>query len=121
IALDAAEGKPIWEQRQFELSEPRNSNGAPRVFDGKVIIGHGGADLSPIRGYVTAYDAMTGEQVWRFHTVPGDPSQPADSKAEEVMRATWKGDWFGKGGGGTAWNAFSYDPELDFIYIGVGN
>jgi len=121
IALDDANGKPLWEKRQFELSEIRNSNGPPRVFDGKVIIGHGGADITPIRGYVTAYDAMTGEQAWRFYTVPGDPAKPADSRAEEVMRPTWKGNWFGKGGGGTAWNAFSYDAELDLIYIGVGN
>jgi quinohemoprotein ethanol dehydrogenase len=121
IALDDSNGKPLWQTRQFELSELRNGNGPPRVFDGKVIVGHGGADISPIRGYVTAYDAMTGEQLWRFYTVPGDPSKPAASKAEEVMRPTWKGDWFGKGGGGTAWNAFSYDAELDLIYLGVGN
>jgi quinohemoprotein ethanol dehydrogenase len=121
IALDDDTGKPIWETRQFELSELRNSNGAPRVFDGKVIIGHGGADISPLRGYVTAYDAMTGRQLWRFYTVPGDPAKPAESKAEEVMRPTWKGEWFGKGGGGTLWNAFSYDPDLDLIYLGVGN
>ncbi|CAN7586712.1 PQQ-dependent dehydrogenase, methanol/ethanol family [Phenylobacterium sp. LjRoot219] len=121
IGLDANNGKPVWEQRQFGLDELRNSNGAPRVFDGKVIIGHGGADISPARGYVTAYDAMTGKQLWRFYTVPGDPSKPATSKAEQIMRPTWKGDWYGKGGGGTAWNAFSYDPELDLIYIGVGN
>ncbi len=121
IALDAANGKPVWEQRQFALGELRDADGPPRVFDGKVIIGFGGADITPLRAYVTAYDAMTGKQLWRFYTVPGDPSQPADSKAEEVMRPTWKGDWFGKGGGGTAWNAFSYDPELKLIYIGVGN
>ncbi len=121
IALDAGNGKPAWEQRQFELTDIRNSNGAPRVFDGKVIIGHGGADISPIRGYVTAYDAMTGKQLWRFYAVPGDPSKPAENKAEEVMRPTWKGDWFGKGGGGTAWNAFSHDAELGLIYLGIGN
>jgi len=121
IALDANTGKPVWEQRQYGLDELRNTIAPTRVFDGKVIVGHGGADISPIRGYVTAYDAMTGEQLWRFYTVPGDPSVPADSKAEEVMRPTWKGDWYGKGGGGTAWNAFSYDAELDLIYIGVGN
>lgn len=121
IALDDKSGEPVWETRQFELSDIRNSNGAPRVFDGKVIIGHGGADISPIRGYVTAYNAMTGEQLWRFYTVPGDPAKPADSKAEKIMRPTWKGDWHGKGGGGTAWNAFSYDAELDLIYLGVGN
>lgn len=121
IALDDATGKPVWETRQFELTDIRNSNGAPRVFDGKVIVGHGGADISPIRGYVTAYDAMSGEQLWRFYTVPGDPSKPAANRAEEVMRPTWKGDWYGKGGGGTAWNAFSYDEELNLIYLGVGN
>ncbi len=121
IALDDRTGKPLWQARQFDLSEPRNNNGPPRVFDGKVIVGHGGADVSPIRGYVTAYDALTGEQVWRFYTVPGDPSQPAAGRADEVMRPTWKGDWYGRGGGGTAWNAFSYDAELDLVYIGVGN
>jgi len=121
IALDDASGEPVWETRQFELSDIRNSNGAPRVFDGKVIIGHGGADISPIRGYVTAYDAMTGEQLWRFYTVPGNPAEPATTEAEKVMRPTWKGDWFGKGGGGTAWHAFSYDEELDLIYLGIGN
>ncbi len=121
IALDDETGKPLWETRQYELNEIRYSNGAPRVFDGKVIIGHGGADITPLRSYVTAYDAMTGEQAWRFYTVPGDPAKPADSKAEELMRATWKGDWYGKGGGGTAWNAFSYDAELGLIYLGVGN
>ncbi len=121
IALDDSNGEVLWETRQFGLTELRNANGAPRVFDGKVIIGHGGADISPIRGYVTAYDAITGEQVWRFYTTPGDPSQPAESKAEQLMRDTWKGDWYGKGGGGTAWNAFSYDEESDIIYIGVGN
>lgn len=121
IALDSENGKPVWEQREFELTELRNNNGAPRVFDGKVIVGHGGADISPIRGYVTAYDAMTGKRLWRFYTVPGDPAIPPANKAEQVMLPTWKGDWFGKGGGGTAWNAFSYDAELRLIYIGVGN
>jgi quinohemoprotein ethanol dehydrogenase len=121
IAIDANTGKQVWEQRDFELTDLRNGNGPPRVFGGKVIIGHGGADISPIRGYVTAYDADTGKRLWRFHTVPSDPSKPAENKADEVMRATWKGDWFGKGGGGTAWNAFSYDADLNLIYLGVGN
>ena len=121
IGLDATTGKPVWEQRQFGPKDLRNTNGPPRIFDGKVIIGHGGADVSPIRGFVTAYDAMTGKQLWRFYTVPSDPSKPPESKADEVMRPTWKGDWYGKGGGGTAWNAFSYDPETHLIYLGIGN
>jgi quinohemoprotein ethanol dehydrogenase len=121
IALDAKTGKELWKQRDYEATEPRYTLGAPRVFGGKVIVGHGGADVSPIRGYVTAYDAMTGKRLWRFYTVPGDPSKPATTKAEKVMRPTWKGDWYGKGGGGTVWNAMSYDPQLNLIYLGVGN
>ncbi len=121
IGLDSKTGKEVWVQHQYDKNEPRTSSAAPRIFNGKVIIGHGGADISPIRGYVTAYDAMTGKQLWRFYTVPGDPSKPAETKAEQIMRPTWKGDWFGKGGGGTAWNAFSYDPELNLIYLGIGN
>ncbi len=121
IALDDSTGEPVWETRQFDITDLRNSNGPPRVFDGKVIVGHGGADVSPIRGFVSAYDAMTGDLLWRFYTVPGDPTKPADTKAEALMRATWKGEWYGKGGGGTAWNAFSYDAELDLIYLGIGN
>jgi quinohemoprotein ethanol dehydrogenase len=121
IGLDAATGKPVWEQRQFGPKDLRNTNGPPRIFDGKVIIGHGGADVSPIRGFVTAYDAMTGKQLWRFYAVPGDPSKPSEGKADDLERASWKGDWYGKGGGGTAWNAFSYDPETHLIYLGIGN
>ncbi|HEX7854810.1 MAG TPA: PQQ-dependent dehydrogenase, methanol/ethanol family [Sphingobium sp.] len=121
IALDANTGKQLWEQRQYGLDDMKNNNGPPRVFDGKVIVGNGGADITPERGYVTAYDAETGKQLWRFYTVPSDPSKPAESKADTIARPTWKGDWFGKGGGGTAWNAFSYDEKLGLIYIGVGN
>ena len=64
-----------------EPGDVRYITGPPRVFDGKVVIGHGGADAGPVRGYVTAYDAETGDQIWRFHTVPGDPSQGFESEA----------------------------------------
>jgi len=127
VALDADSGKEDWKVFDYPDQSPRNMPGAPRVFAGKVIIGHGGADISPIRGYVSAYDLKTGKLAWRFHTVPGgDPSKPSSSKAEELMRASWPGGWTNpdgsrRGGGGTAWNAFSYDPELDLIYLGIGN
>ena len=86
VALDAATGKEAWKAQDFGPDEPRTMNGAPRVFAGKVIIGHGGADVSPLRGYVSAYDAKTGKLAWRFYTVPDDPSKPATTKAEQVMR-----------------------------------
>ena len=85
----------------------------------KVVIGNGGAELG-VRGYVTAYDAATGEQVWRFYTVPGDPTQPFEHPELEMAAATWHGEWWEIGGGGTAWDAMAYDPELDLLYVGTG-
>ena len=72
IALDATSGEPVWEVVTVDQSKPYTITGAPRVVEGKVIIGNGGAELG-VRGYVSAYDAETGELVWRFYTVPGDP------------------------------------------------
>ncbi|QIG79653.1 PQQ-dependent dehydrogenase, methanol/ethanol family [Stakelama tenebrarum] len=121
VALDAESGNPIWTKRDFPEGEMRYINGPPRIFDGKLIIGHGGADVSAIRGYASAYDAMTGERVWRFYTVPGSPEENKGDPAQEMAAKTWNGEWWKLGGGGTAWNAFTYDPETDLIYIGVGN
>ncbi|MCB2076551.1 MAG: PQQ-dependent dehydrogenase, methanol/ethanol family [Novosphingobium sp.] len=126
IALDGKSGKELWKVMDFPDESPRNLAGAPRVFGNKVIISHGGADISPLRGYVSAYDLASGKLAWRFYTVPGDDVTPANRKAEEVMRKTWPSGWkkedgSRRGGGGTAWNAFSYDPELGLIYLGVGN
>jgi quinohemoprotein ethanol dehydrogenase len=120
IAIDANTGKQVWEQQEIDLKETRNITGAPRVFNGKLIIGHGGADITPIRGYVTTYDAVTGKRLWRFYTTP-NPIGPQENAALELAAKTWLGDRHGGGGGGTAWNAFSYDPDLNLIYIGVGN
>lgn len=66
IAIDANTGKPVWRTMTLQKGDLRFITGAPRVFDGKVIIGHGGADSASIRGYVTTYDAETGKQLWRF-------------------------------------------------------
>ena len=120
IAIDAATGKKAWEVLTVDVTKPYSITGAPRVVDGKVIIGNGGAEYGT-RGYVTAYDALTGNQVWRFYTVPGDPAKPFESKAMEEAAKTWTGEWWKYGGGGTAWNAMAYDPELKLLYIGTGN
>ena len=77
--------------------------------------------LRPVRGYVTAYDAETGKQLWRFYIVPGDPAKGFENKAMEMAAKTWTGEWWKYGGGGTAWNAITYDPELNRVYIGTGN
>ena len=121
IAVNAKDGALAWEQREYPAGDMRYTDGPVRVFDGKVIVGHGGADFSPIRGFITAYDADSGKQLWRFYTVPGNPADGFENKAMELAAKTWRGEWWKQGGGGTAWNAFSYDPELGLIYIGVGN
>ena len=120
VALDAETGRVVWSRQTTPLGSDYSITGAPRVVKGNVVIGNGGADIG-VRGYVTAYDAETGEQVWRFYTVPGDPSQPFESPAMQEAAATWKGEWWKNGGGGTAWDAFAFDPEADLLYVGTGN
>ena len=76
--------------------------GAPKVFKGKVRVGNGGTENGGTRGYVTAYDAETGKQVWRFYIVPGNPADGFESKAMEMAAETWTGEWWKMGGGGNA-------------------
>ncbi|MCB1677183.1 MAG: PQQ-dependent dehydrogenase, methanol/ethanol family [Halioglobus sp.] len=121
-ALDAATGKLLWSVNTL-LDADRNYtiSGAPRVVKGKVIIGNGGAEFG-VRGYITAYEADTGKQAWRFFTVPGDPAAGDETDTITMIRKTWYGDQYWKqGGGGTVWDSMAYDPELDLLYIGVGN
>ena len=125
IALDRKTGKPVWTVKTIDREGRYAVTGAPRVFDGKVLIGSGGADFGA-RGYVTAYDADTGKQLWRFYIVPGDPAKPDGAVSDKVLAEkavpTWNGEWWKHGGGGgNAWDAIVYDPELKLIYIGTGN
>ena len=121
IALDATTGKKLWEvDTIIDRTRDYTITGAPRAAKGKVFIGNGGAEFG-VRGYATAYDAETGEQVWRFFTVPGDPSKPFEHPEMEMAASTWNGNWWEFGGGGTVWNSIVYDPDLDQVYLGVGN
>lgn len=120
IALDGRSGKKLWEQRTTDPAKAYTITGAPRVVKGKVVIGNSGAEYD-VRGYVSAYEADTGELAWRFYTVPGDPSLGFENDAMRMAAETWTGEWWKLGGGGTVWNAMAYDPELDLLYIGVGN
>ena len=120
VAVDAATGQLEWEVQTTDPTKPYSITGAPRVVKGKVVIGNSGAEFG-VRGYVTAYDAATGEQAWRFYIVPGNPADGFESPAMEMAAATWNGEWWKYGGGGTAWDSFSFDPQLDLLYIGTGN
>jgi quinohemoprotein ethanol dehydrogenase len=120
IALDAATGQRLWETLTIDRNYRYTITGAPRLVKGKVIIGNGGGEFG-VRGYISAYDAESGNLAWRFYTVPGDPSKPSESPALAKAVKTWSGEWWKLGGGGTVWNAIAYDPELDQLYIGTGN
>src|SRR5437867_203114 len=120
IALDAKTGKKVWETLTVDQSQACAVTGAPRVVKGKVIVGSGGADFG-VRGYVSADDAETGTMAWRFYTVPGNPKDGFESKTVEMIAKTWNGEWWRRGGGGTVWDSMAYDPNLDLLYIGVGN
>ncbi|MBK9522713.1 MAG: PQQ-dependent dehydrogenase, methanol/ethanol family [Rhodocyclaceae bacterium] len=121
IALDAKTGKQLWSTLTVDPKRSYTISGAPRVVNGLVLIGNGGAELG-VRGYVSAYDGKTGKMKWRFYTVPGDPKKPYESDTMKMAAKTWDGDQYYKwGGGGTVWDSISYDPELNLIYLGVGN
>jgi PQQ-dependent dehydrogenase (methanol/ethanol family) len=112
-------GRVVWE-RVTVPGGPYTITGAPRVVEGRVVIGNGGGEYG-VRGYVSAYDAMSGELVWRTYTVPGNPADGFESEAMARAAPTWSGEWWKLGGGGTAWDSIAYDPELRLLYVGTGN
>jgi quinohemoprotein ethanol dehydrogenase len=124
IALDAKTGALGWKSDTFVDRVNMNyaSTGAPRIAGNNIVIGNSGAEMGA-RGYVSAYDLVTGKLAWRFFTVPGDPAKgPDESPDVTLARKTWSKDsrW-DLGGGGTAWDSMVYDPKLNLLYIGVGN
>ncbi|MEL7546905.1 MAG: PQQ-dependent dehydrogenase, methanol/ethanol family [Pseudomonadota bacterium] len=125
-ALDAETGELVWSTVTVDQSRPYTITGAPRVVDGKVFIGNGGAELG-VRGYLSAYSADTGDMIWRFYTAP-NPNKEADGAASDavfqsVANASWgdEGAWVEAGGGGTVWDSIIYDTANDAIIFGVGN
>ncbi|MDO8860384.1 PQQ-dependent dehydrogenase, methanol/ethanol family [Haliea sp. E1-2-M8] len=120
IAIDRATGQMRWSVQTTDPAKPYAITGAPRVARGKVFIGNSGAEFGT-RGYVSAYDAATGEFVWRFYTVPGNPAEGFENEAMARAAKTWSGEWWRYGGGGTVWDSIVYDPEFNQLYLGVGN
>jgi PQQ-dependent dehydrogenase (methanol/ethanol family) len=123
VALDAATGKVVWSV--FAVPEADRQNYsitmAPRVIKNMVIIGNAGAEFAPFRGYLAAFNVNNGKEMWRFYTVPGDPSKPFESKALEAAAKTWSGEWWKYGGGGSFWDGLAYDDAAELVYVGTGN
>jgi quinohemoprotein ethanol dehydrogenase len=120
FALDAKTGHLLWSVETLPPQSMQYVTGAPRTFNGKVIIGNGGADMGS-RGYVTAYDQASGRQVWRFYVVPGSPEYNRGDPAMERAAATWRGEYWKTGTGGGPWNSLVFDPEFNRVYVATGN
>jgi len=125
-ALNAETGEVVWSKVTVDQSLPYTITGAPRVVNGKVLIGNGGAELG-VRGYLSAYDTSSGDLVWRFYTVPNPTKQPdgavSDDAFVKIGNVTWgdTGAWTTDGGGGTVWDSIVYDEVNNQIIFGVGN
>lgn len=120
IALEAKTGKQVWSVQTTDPDSYYTITGVPRIANGKVFIGNAGAEIG-VRGYVSAYDADSGEQLWRFFTIPGDPAQPYENEVLRSAAETWTGDLYWKFGGGTAWDGMVYDPGTNLLYFGTAN
>jgi len=110
VAINATNGNAIWQTRVCNPSDDYTMTGAPLIVNGSVVVGVSGAEYG-IRGFVAAYDAETGQQQWKFNTIPGPG---------EFGHDTWKNDAWQSGGGST-WVTGSYDSSLNLLYWGVGN
>ena len=116
VALSAKDGTLLWSTETTEGNDGRFITGPPRVFNGKVIIGHGGADGPvPVRGYVSAYSVGDGHLAWRFYTVPGDPAKGFENKAMEMAAKTSTGNG-GNTGRRRHENAIAYDQSANHVH-----
>lgn len=120
IALDSGTGNEIWVTQTTDPELPYTITQAPLVANGRVFVGTAGAEYK-VRGYISAYDAITGELAWRFYTIPGEPGDPKTTPELEAARETWNGEFWKMGGGGTVWDSIHFDPQTNMIYFGTGN
>ena len=110
LAIDAKSGQLVWDTKVGDSAQMYAITMAPNVIKDKVIVGTAGGDMG-IRGYIAAYNAKTGKEVWRFYTVPA-PGEPGSE--------TWSGDSW-RAGGVAVWNAGAYDPQTNLAFWGTGN
>jgi PQQ-dependent dehydrogenase (methanol/ethanol family) len=120
LAVDRKSGQQLWAAQSCDSSKQYGIPGAPRVGGGKVFIGNSAGDTGGDRGYVDAFDAKTGRHLWRFYTMPGDPSQPFENPQLAMAAKTWGTDyWKYSHGANSPWEAITYDPSTDTLYFGT--
>ena len=120
IALNAKTGTEVWAKNIVPDQKSYAITGAPRIAKGKVLIGNAGSEYRA-RGSLAAFDPETGAELWRFHTVPGNPADGFENPAMERAAKTWSGKWWELGGGGTVWDSITYDPTTNLVLFGTGN
>jgi quinohemoprotein ethanol dehydrogenase len=111
VALDAGTGQVVWTAQVDDKQSHLSITGAPRVAKGKVLIGEAGNEYEQ-RGFISAYDAETGQLDWRWYVVPGDPAKGFENPQMQAAAKTWSGSWWKAGGGGGPW---------DLVLVGTGN
>jgi len=128
VAVDAKDGKEIWNTKLGEINKGETITMAPLVVKDKVLVGNSGGEFG-VRGWLTAVDAKTGKIVWRAWSTGsdkdcliGDQFKPFydSDKGKDLGISTWPPSHW-KIGGGTVWGWVSYDPELNLIYYGTSN
>ncbi len=110
LAFDSATGRVVWDATMAEHSIGYAATIAPLIANDRVIVGVAGGEYG-IRGFIDAYDAVSGQRAWRFYTVPG-PEEPGNN--------TWAGESW-KTGGASVWVTGAFDPEHNLLYYGIGN
>ena len=120
IAVKAASGEKVWEVQATDPAKQLSITGAPRIAAGRIFIGEAGSEFHQ-RGYMAAYDADYGKELWRWWVVPGNPALGFEQPELESAAKTWNGEWWQTGGGGAPWDGITYDPVTDLVYVGTGN
>ena len=120
VAVSQETGEKVWEVQATDRSKQLSITGAPRIANGRIFIGEAGSEFHQ-RGYLAAYDANNGDELWRWWSVPGNPELGFEQPELEFAATTWNGNWWETGGGGTPWDGILYDPETDFVIMGTGN
>lgn len=122
FALDRKSGRQLWQAKVCEPGQDLGADSAPRVGDGKVFVGITNMQSGTNRGYAAAFDAHTGKELWRFYTVPGDPSKPYENPQMAAAAKTWGSRyWIDSKGSGGVWEGMIYDPQTHLLIFGAGN
>jgi PQQ-dependent dehydrogenase (methanol/ethanol family) len=121
-AVNRRTGVQVWQAKLCDPVQDLGSDSSPRVGDGKVFVGITNMQSGTNRGYAVAFDARSGQELWRFYTVPGDPSKPYENAQMATAAKTWGNHyWIDSKGSGGVWEGMIYDPQTGLLIFGAGN